>query len=477
MKWVASVFALLPVVADNLLGQDVSFVPFEGLVQTLRDPDFKPDEIEAVLTENTQEFVLYSLGPRVYASLVEENRVDKQIGASGGGSGSTSLVSRGSVPSLLSLAVEGGALYQSVSGSVVTFRLNPAGLARALSNHTYLLAGTPPDQSALEHIISRISLSTSFDFQQGASPGTFTAERSELREATARFNFINQRDPRHPSHAASIQKLRSDMGPLVATVQALFNALSSLPGYGEWRSAAAMRLMSVDFKDDTALMATLVEIGNEFNAKFASNPNFQRLAATMADSIRSYRTARDTVFEGVARGSTLTFEYIFGRMAVPEEGLRSFPSGSSAPDLSTARLILSSPIGTFGEATLNGSVTFFNSTLPEMDGNLRDIQIAGGVELRLPEIQSVGKPVLSFAGLAAFLHQQPFGVKVAVRDVETADGTIGVFQTKLTFPAGRSGVRIPVSFTVANRSEFNTETEVRGAIGVTFDMDQLFSRP
>jgi len=88
----------------------------------------------------------------------------------------------------------------------------------------------------------------------------------------------------------------------------------------------------------------------------------------------------------------------------------------------------------------------------------------------------VGKPVLTFAGLGVFLHQQPFGVKVKVRDVETTDGTIRVFQSKLTFPAGKSGVRIPVSFTIANRSEFNTEREVRGSIGMSFDLDKLFSR-
>jgi hypothetical protein len=43
-------------------------------------------------------------------------------------------------------------------------------------------------------------------------------------------------------------------------------------------------------------------------------------------------------------------------------------------------------------------------------------------------------------------------------------------------PAGASGVSIPLSLTVANRSEFNTEGEVRGAVGLTFDFDSLFAR-
>ncbi len=40
-----------------------------------------------------------------------------------------------------------------------------------------------------------------------------------------------------------------------------------------------------------------------------------------------------------------------------------------------------------------------------------------------------------------------------------------------------SGVKVPVSFTLANRTELIKEKEVRGTIGVTFDFDSLFSKP
>ena len=39
-----------------------------------------------------------------------------------------------------------------------------------------------------------------------------------------------------------------------------------------------------------------------------------------------------------------------------------------------------------------------------------------------------------------------------------------------------SGVKVPLSFTWANRTELVKEKEVRGNIGITFDMDAIVSR-
>lgn len=475
-----TVFVLLLMSSiGNLSAQPKSFVPFEGLADGLRSLSSSHQaEIASVLTENTQEFVWYSLGSAVYASFVEEGRIDKQVGASAGNSGSTSLVSKGSVPALIGVAVESGALYQSVSGDIVTFRMNPAGFARALTKRSYLLAGAPADESALEKIISRMAGSASFDFQQGPSPGTFTGERSQLKEVAVRFNLINRRDPRHPSHKDVIARVSDDMKSLVGTVQDIFDKLRDQPEYENWRITSAKKLQNVDFKDDPALLKALFEIGDSFKRIYTSNPDLRRLGKNMVEDVSSYRKTRNDVFETIAGGSTLSFEYAFNRMEVPEEALLSLNMMHSAlPDLSTARLILSSPIGKVGEVTTNASITIFNSTLPQMKGNLRDMQIAGSMDFRLPELQSVGQPVITFAFLGAFLHQQPFGVRVKLKDFETKDGFIGVLQAKLTLPAGRSGARIPMSFTLANRSEFNTETELRGSIGLTFNLDTLFSRP
>ncbi|MGH7553396.1 MAG: hypothetical protein ACREMQ_10280, partial [Longimicrobiales bacterium] len=407
----------------------------------------------------------------------EEGRIDKQIGTSAATNGSTTLVSKGSVPYLFGLAVESGALYQSVSSDIVTFRLNPSGLARALARGSYLVSGPPVNASALETGLSKVAASASFDLKQGASKGTFTGERSQLKEVSLHVDARNKRDPRHPSHAAALLQLRVDMGGLIKVVQDYFDVLKQMPDFDQWRVDTAEMLVNVDVKDDAKLKAALDAAAESFVTKFGDNSELRRLSKTLVDQLRSYRSVRDKVFQRIAKSSILSFDYGYNRLTLPDAA-PPLPEAVSLPTLSTARVIFASPLGNVGEATVNGSVSWFNSEpVPEMDGRFRDFQISGSLDFKLPEIQQVGRMVLTVAAMGAFLHQQPFGIKVTIGDVETTDGKIGVIQTKLTIPAGAGGAaQIPLSFTVANRSEFNTEHEVRGSVGLTFDLDKLFAR-
>ena len=473
--------AVLAASTGTAWAQDpVSFVPFENTARDIRTVTAtgttRVTEISSFLAENAREFALYALGREVYSSLVEQGRIDKQLGASSSAPGSTTLVSRGSVPTLIGVAVESGALFQSVNGNAVTFRLNPSGLARALAGRSYLLSAPPLDATVIEDALNRVSVSASFDLQQGSSPGAFTGERSQLQEATVRFNAINRRDPRHPSHLAAIQQLGANLSGVVAETQVYFDVLTKLPDFATWRAAAARRLAGVEAGNDAALRDALFAVGDEYLRTVAVNPDLQRHANGIVAEIRSYRRTRDAVFQAIGKSSVLTFEYAFNRLNLPEAARTALPAGTTLPDLSTARVIFASALGGIGEATVNGSVTLFNTTFARMEGALRDVQVGGSLEFKLPEIEGVGRLVLTFAGLGAFLKQQPYGVPVRIQDIETTDGAIGVFQTRLSMPAGASGVSIPLSLTVANRSEFNTEGEVRGAVGLTFDFDTLFAR-
>lgn len=460
-----------------------SLVPFEGLAEDIKDAAAtttradRRAEIADALQANVRDLALYTLGSEVFMSLVEEGRIDKQVGTSSATNGSTTLVSKGSVPRLIGFAVEAGALYQSVSSNIVTFRFNPSGVASALARGSYLVSGPPVNAGALETALSKVAASASFDLTEGSSEGTFTGEQSQLKEVSVHVDVINRRDPRHPSHAAAIQQLRGDMGGLVKVVQDYFDALKQMPGFDQWRTETAETLLTADVKDDGRLKVALDAVGESFVARFGGDPELRRLSKTLVEQLRSYRSVRDSVFENIARSPILSFDYAYNRLTLPEAA-PPLPDDVSLPTTSTVRAIFASPVGRVGEATVNGSMTWFNSQpVPEMDGAFRDFQISGSLDFKLPEIQQIGRMVLTFAGMGAFLHQQPFGIRVAIGDVETADGAIGVFQTKLTIPAGAGGAaQIPFSFTVANRSEFNTESEIRGSVGVTFDLDKIFAR-
>ena len=49
----------------------------------------------------------------------------------------------------------------------------------------------------------------------------------------------------------------------------------------------------------------------------------------------------------------------------------------------------------------------------------------------------------------------------------------GKGQAKLTIPLGNTGIQLPLSLTVANRTELIKEKEVRGQFGFTFDFSKL----
>src|SRR6185369_717492 len=55
----------------------------------------------------------------VFVATAEDVRVDKQVGGSNSNSGSTSLVSKGSIPSILGYAVENGGLARDINGTTI----------------------------------------------------------------------------------------------------------------------------------------------------------------------------------------------------------------------------------------------------------------------------------------------------------------------------------------------------------------------
>src|SRR5260370_33531852 len=73
-----------------------------------------------------------------YVKAIENARIDKQVGTGSSSSGSTSLLAKASVPSILGLAVENGALQKETSGTTMTFRGNPIGIIKALGDKGFI---------------------------------------------------------------------------------------------------------------------------------------------------------------------------------------------------------------------------------------------------------------------------------------------------------------------------------------------------
>src|SRR6266705_1690528 len=137
----------------------------------------------------------------------ERARVDKQVGTSAKGTGSTDLVSRPSTPELLGLAVQLGALTETVSGTTATFNANAYGSYQAIVGRPGICL------LCTDTAWKNLNFSASFDLsRQGTkqvatsgvansttpSVGTVQLPQSsrQLSSVTVRYDIYNPLDPR-----------------------------------------------------------------------------------------------------------------------------------------------------------------------------------------------------------------------------------------------------------------------------------------
>lgn len=135
---------------------------------------------------------------------VEAVRVDEQVGGSDANSGSTSLVSKGGIPTILGLAVENGALMRSESGTTITFRGNPVGIVEAFRKQGFSDSLQDLPETAF---LRRLSFAFSFDTSRGDSAGMLIGDRQQLSSYSFRYEILNRRDPRHPAYKSRWEAL------------------------------------------------------------------------------------------------------------------------------------------------------------------------------------------------------------------------------------------------------------------------------
>lgn len=152
-------------------------------------------------------------------------------------------------------------------------------------------------------------------------------------------------------------------------------------------------------------------------------------------------------------------------------------TSATLPDLSNINLVASKRFSDGPEWTANASFTWFQG-LPagSKSGRIRDAQASAQLDIPLNEIRQIGKPTISISGLFLSLFEEPLGQQVLVNTVPVSRrGNIGLVQGKLTIPT-KSAVSIPVSVTWASRTELIRESDVRGNIGISLDLDKLFAK-
>ena len=420
-----------------------------------------------------------------YASLLkklEAARVDKQVGAPPNANASTSLAMKGLAPRIFGVAVERGAATREVSGNALTFRANPVGLAKALQGSGLVDLNDAYSRDAIQHYASRLSLAATFDISRGSTPGVFTGDNQQLSAWSARYEVINRRDPASPAYAAQwSQLLAPGTAPYRASVETLNDALSGWKAYIDWETNLlkdVTEFVEAPFEKQSnveSAAAVYQKIVQDGLTKLEAIP----MAPAVGDALDRYarqltelQSTIDDIYAFAGKGALLTVDW-------------STVRDVKLPDLNTGTVIFETALGKSRktDVTLNASGSYYRLVPANASHSLKSVNLTGQLEHPLGNVLPTA--TISVAVRYSYLPYDTVATEsVAASTPGTGEtssvgkalkGAVGYVQAKLTIPIKDSGLKVPLSITASNRSELIKEKDVRGSVGITFDLDTFVS--
>jgi hypothetical protein len=456
----------------------------------------------------------------------------QQNGSSVGTGGTTNLVSKGLTSSILSVAAEYGALTESTSNQTVTAQGSLGGIPLALIKaklfsecESRLVAAGPCVNFKWITFLNRLSYGISFDTSQNsqtlsgtsngqaqsgstAQPVTFAANAHQISQVTGKFviwpgapattsafvQAVTTALDKQTSPTGDAGKKLEDIGDKLKTLQrnnsAAFgiwqtNALADLEQksinsgniYAEWEKlgCSLVKLLGESPKGE---IPPTCKILDETPAGPEPDPILLDDALAYAYAWSNYFVASQQFTESLRQKPILTFEYDENRPA-------------SQPSNSTFRGIYSQNIKKW---TLNGNaaISIYDSSPLNISGasRLRDVQAAFEADRALGSLSIIGSATMSFAyyfqhqNSPAILNVTPSaplpgitftGLPTTATQVFAQKGNISILQAKLALGSSQSTLHFPIAVSWSNRTELITKPVWRAQIGISYDLDSLFS--
>jgi len=442
----------------------------------------------------------------------EASRLDVQSGSTPTASGSTSLVAKSGLSTLLSAAYEVGAFTQTTSGDTTTFHLNAGGFLGAISHagavssdklkctvdgsghRTYY---DPPFTwnnlaGSVSVDIDNSSSTTAAVSGSANSSTTVAPQNVMLPSATGRvgavtltYSFLAPYDPRsakfqkawdddYTQNKKNLQNLASGytaklgavapslggaaIAPLVATYKAKFQADAAV-GNG--------LKLEADFED---LFTQVLTVAGALDTTLATDLQQAQIAET------AFAQANQAVLTDTRKaiGSSFTVEADYSHPV-------------QQPETYTGRLIWSHPNGD-ALWTVNGAFTMYGAMPAGAKyQRLRDGQLSAEFDTPL------GNPNSSIATLTGAFYMQ-YQTDPSVLNITAGNlvpgtsimlpsnaqvllgpsGLIVIGQGKLTIKT-KSGISIPLAVEYANKTDLLNATDVRGNIGISYDFSSFSS--
>jgi hypothetical protein len=418
------------------------------------------------------------------AQFLAKRRGDIRNGASPtGASGSTSTVLNPLLPASFGFAFENGSAVRTISGTTSTVSINPAGLVCVTRVDS---AGVGLRQEGCQDFWRRWAVSLAFDTNRGKQPTSTSAAikplADQFSEAAVRFEVLNQRKPGSSRFKAALREWAERAKPAANSLVRLEAKLTPLHRELDKRLRAKLEELQGSSRTEPQKTAELLTIVQDIKSRIpVSDPELNPILREAAANWRDLLKADDRAYNTFAHGWVVTAEYALVRPDIATEAIGDIvAAGVRPPNLHTGRLVLARGLTAFNlDFTLNFSTSWFQEKRLGMTGTWRDAQVAGDAKWRLRDIPDFGTPVFSMAGLYMHLNQPPLGFAIPQFSGSRINvaGNIGVFQAKLELPTANAAVRIPISFTYSNRTDLIKESDVRGQVGISLNLDSLFADP
>lgn len=464
-------------------------------------PGRTPGQIRGILpARQSQRFAEYVSSKSTAVDIVslrqqvERLRLNKLVGSSPGASGTTSLLSKVSVPGILGFATEYGGILQTNAGNVSTLRGNLLGLTQmafGAEQFPYCPEIDEKNCQSAGRWLRRFSGSLSFGSVRGVTaagsasagstppvPVNLFGSEFRMNSWGARFDLTanDPEDPKFvPAWRKAIQTLRGSKEALDLTkaVDEVFVTVPDL--YDKWAEETAAVLQDAESSEFKSRLERQLDILVERMA--VADAAFGARIAALRRSFLNYASVRDDLLKQI-QSHRASLEYTNQH---PQNQL----------NMSNFRMIYShQPTKSPTLVTANAGFTWYNRVPGAIQaGKLRDVQLAGQLDRRLGEIAGFGNAVATFGAYYQWMKEDAVitigpgnvapGSGIVLPTVAAqllgTKGHIGVVQGKLTIPIN-GAVKVPVSVTWSNRTELIKESDLRGQVGLTLDLDSLFKK-
>jgi hypothetical protein len=432
--------------------------------------------------------------------IADQLRTDQQFGANSTASGTTSLVSKAGSAELISLALDTGAVTQSVNGSTSTLTTN--------ADHVYrLITGQNSDcimncrTSGFENLVlNPLNISATFQLGQnntsttattGQASGTPTSSASTVAIPTgagkltaigAKYELLNKFDPRKQSFQSAWKEQVNTLLPQAANLNQDSNAVYVILDTDATFSAASNDTTYVNTLYDEAsadhsgkkLISAFEDL---FYTDIKTASKLPTLPAAVATVIKDRADFRDAWNAAVAaaQGNLLTFQYNYNKPL-------------SQPATHDVTIVYGYTWGQSGSITANGAFSIYDGTLPvgAQYGRLHYGQVSGEYDRNLSNPSAAYQMQMSLAGYWQY-QPDPSILNIAAGTVAPGttiplpngtqefvgtSGSLWVTQGKLTIK-GPNGINIPVGVSWSNKTDLLQGSKVGAQIGLSYNFSTL----